>query len=509
MSVDASAEHPLSATRRSPINLTWLIGQAICVAVALVPFLLPAIPVGTDIIKHLMVARVLADYRDPVLAYSQHFWVHWRPTPTSLGDLTLAGLVQVFEPIIAAKAYFVVYAAGLCVSGRFFLQRLGRPPHAALLLLPLVHSFFVFSGFLPFIGAIALYPLLLGILVGYRPSALKSLALACVLTAMFGFHLVGAAIGCFTVLMFAVDVERRNVRWLDALSVAPAGALIVYFQLTKPAEAGGALFHGPLGQIKAYLAYNIWTLSDGASMAALALLAALGAVAFADVVRKRVANARLLLLAVALVAIGLVMPYQMGSAFIIGSRTLPFAVIAAVGALQWNGLRLRAAAVVLSLFLVVSSTLNTERALAMQSDYRTFLSGMSSVREGSRVLPIVPNIGQGGSNYVYPFNGVEDLYQIYRGGSNPYVFADPFVPTGGNLLELKYHPTRATKHRHVPADYHGAFSVYDYVLCWECTADVMAVLSGEAPLVFRNGKLSIYGGSRSRTDTLPRGDAKK
>jgi hypothetical protein len=443
-----------------------------------------------------MAARVLADYSDPILRYSEHFAIHWRPTGTILGDLTLAGLVKIFDPLVAVKAYFVLFAAGLWLTGRFYFSQLGRPAHSAILLFPLLHSFFVFSGFLPFIGTIALYPLLLAVLLGYDAKYPKSAGLALILLALFGFHVVGAAVGCFSVMFLSIDLKRKAIAWMDVASIVPAAALLLYFKLTKPPGTNALYFHGPLGQIKAYIGYNTWTLSRTAGWLALLLLAGLTGLALQDVVARRVARPGLLALATVLVGIGLVMPYQIGDVFIVGSRTLPFAFIAAAGALDWSPVRLRSAAAAICLFLAVSSLLNTRRVLAVQETYRVFLSGLQAVRPGSRVLPIIEDIYQGGNEYIEPFAGVEDLYPIYRGGSDPYVFAEPYVKTGGNLLHLKYRPTYAYKYTTLPPEYAGVAQDYDYILCWGALPAVKAAIAKEEPLVFQNGPLSIYGRTR-------------
>jgi hypothetical protein len=483
--------------RASKSFIGWRAVQIFCILAALAPFLLPPVPVGTDLIKHLLAARVLANYSDPALHYSEHFSIQWRPTATVLGDLTLAGLIRLFDPIVAVKAYFVVFAAGLWLAGRFYFQRLGRPVHAVVLVLALLHSFFVFSGFLPFIGTIALYPLLLGVLVGYKPGFTKSVTLALVLLALFGFHVVGAAVGSFSVFLFSVDIRRKSFCWPEVLAIGPVAALLVYFKATKPPGTNTLYFHGPLGQIKAYIGYNVWTLSRTAGWVALLLLAGLAGLALWDALGARLAHPRLLALAAVLAAIGLVMPYQIGDVFIVGSRTLPFALIAAAGALEWNAARLRWAAAVICAFLALSSFLNTGKALAVQNSYRVFLSGLQAVKPGSRVLPIIEDISQGGNEYIEPFAGVEDLYPIYRGGSDPYVFAEPYVKTGGNLLRLKYRPTYTYKYSQIKPDYRGATHDYDYILCWGELPTIKPVIEKEAPLVFQNGPLSIYGGSRA------------
>ena len=478
-----------------PLALTILV---LCFVIAVLPFLVPAIPAGTDVGKHLMVARVLADYSDPLLGYSPYFTIVWRPLPAVLGDLALAALVRLSEPLLAVKLYYLAFAAGLWICARFYLNSLRQPAFAAILLFPLLHTFYVFSGFLPFIVTFAIYPLLLGIVIGRPPSCLRSLALALTLLVLYGFHPIGAAVGCFSVVFLSIDRERRSVSWISVLSVLPASLLMAYFLLTKVRTT--PQFHSPLGQIKAYVAYNVFSLSRSSSYLFVLLLFLLGAVAVWDALHNKTFHGRLLALAAVLIAIGLVMPYQVGAEFIIGSRTLPFAITATVGAVRWSAKRLRAAALAACLFLVSSAALNLHQLLAVQPSYRVFLSGMPSVRLGSKILPIIKNVRFGGNEYISPFNGVEDLYNVYRGGANPYVFADPIVRTGGNLLHATFSRSYTSKFLGGGTpDYRGVANDYDYIICWGCPPAVTAVIEREAPLVFRNGLLSVYQGSNQHT----------
>jgi len=492
---DSCLEQRNSELTSGPLPLVIL---ALCFVISVLPFLVPAIPAGTDVGKHLMVARVLADYSDPLLGYSRYFNIVWRPLPAVFGDLALAALVKLSEPLLAVKLYYLTFAAGLWICARFYLASLRQPAFAAILLFPLLHTFYVFSGFLPFIVTFAVYPLLLGILIGRPPSRLRSLVLALTLLVLYGFHPIGATVGCFSVLFLSIHPKRWSVSWISVLSVLPASLLMAYFSLTKIRAT--PQFHSPLGQIKAYVAYNVFSFSRSSSYLFIFLLLLLGAVAVRDAVHNRIFHGRLLVLAAVLIAIGLVMPYQVGADFIIGSRTLPFAIITTVGALRWSPKRLRAAALAASLFLVFSAALNLHQLLAVQASYRVFLSGMPSVKFGSKILPIIEDVRFGGNEYIYPFNGVEDLYNVYRGGANPYVFADPIVRTGGNLLHATFSRSYTSKFLGGGTpDYQGVSDDYDYVICWECAPAVTTVIEREAPLVFRNGLLSVYQGSSQHT----------
>ena len=198
-------------------------------SIAMAPFLLPAIPSGTDTFKHLLVSRVLADYHEPAFNYGRDFEVLWKPLPTVLGDLILAGFLRVAGPPMAAKLYLIAFAAGFWLSGRYLLRTLGLPGHAAVLLFPILHSFFVFSAFLPFLGTIAVFPLIPGVLIGVRRGPRRFLLLTLLPIVLYGFHPVGVVIGCFTVCIYALDTVRRQVHWDDVAALVPASMLFLYY----------------------------------------------------------------------------------------------------------------------------------------------------------------------------------------------------------------------------------------------------------------------------------------
>ncbi len=469
------------------------------VITALLPFIVPDIPVGTDLYKHLMAARVLANYGNSLLGYYHYFQICWRPVPTALGDLTLTAFVKVFSPIAALKAYFIVFAAGLAWTGSFYLRRVGLPGCAVILILPLLHSFYVFSGFLPFIGSLVLYPLLLGVMTGTPAGPYKFVCLTLILVGLYGFHIVGAVVGCFSVAVCALNLRKLSFLGLvsshseSLLVILPSSGLIVYYAATKIHDTGRPLFHTPLGQIKAYIGYNVWSLSPIASWLFALFLAFLAGTVLWHIHAGRIVHNRLLLLSVMLVIIGCFMPYQVGAEFVVGPRTLPFALIAAVGALKWDARLFRASVVLSCVFVAISAASNTSNALAVQTSYRVFLSGTDAIKPGSKVLPIIEDLTLGGNQYIQPFSSIEDLYNIYRGGSNPYVFAEPYVGTGANLLRAKYAFKFLSKYTvHEPIDYRRASEGYDYIICWGRLPTIKPEVATAAPLVFESGLLSIY-----------------
>jgi hypothetical protein len=474
------------------VQLLWNLVPVLCIVAAAAPFILPRIPVGNDFAKHVMVARVLTSYNQPKYGYASHFDLDLKPRPTVLGELALAGLEKVFEPFDAAKAYLALFVAGLWLAGRFLAVRAGQPALAGVLLLPLAHSWPVFVGLLPFIGSIPFFALLLGVLIGQPRGPARSAWICLLLLVLDGFHIVGLAAGCFAVVLFAFDrKDRWRVAWGDLLALAPAVCLAGHFLIHDRRQSSKWYYHGPIGQIKAYLGYNAWTLSRVAGVLFLGLAVALAAWVAWQAYRER-KKPRLLLLAAAMVVAGLLLPVQIGDWFVVGSRTFPFAVVATLGFLRFSRPSCRVVAAVVCGFLAVSACLNTRIALHAQEAYRIFLSGMPAVDYGARMLPVIEDLNTGGNQYVQPFAGIEDTYNVYRGGSNPYCLATPTFKTGAVILRSKYAPDYAFRYSDLVPDYSGVSRKYDYVVLFGKLPEARRVVAGEMCLGFSNGPLSVF-----------------
>jgi hypothetical protein len=485
----------MDSPQRSAIGARLLrnLVPALCILAALAPFVVPHIPVmGTDVPKHVMVARVLSSYNQAKYGYASHFDLSFAPRSTILGALALAGLAKFMDPFDAAKAYLALFIAGLWFAGRFLAVRCGQPAIAGLLLLPLAHSGLVFLGLMPFIVTIPLYALLLGVLIG-QPRGLARPAWICLLLLfLYGFHVFGLAAGCLAVVLFAFDrKDRWRVAWSDLLAMAPAVCLAGYFLFHERGNSSRWIYQSPLGQLKVYLGYNAWSLSGVAGLLFIGMVLALAAWVAWQAYRER-KRPRLLLLAAAMVVAGLLLPVQMANWYVVGSRTFPFVVIASLAFLRFSERSAGILAAVVLGYLTVSAGLNTRIALKVQDQYRIFFSGIPAVDYGSRILPIVEAPDGVWNRFIEPFGGIEDAYNIYRGGSNPYCLAWPFYQTGATILRSRYGLEYAFKYSDETPVYSGVSRKYDYVVVYGKLPGVRQALAEEMCVAFVNGPLSVY-----------------
>lgn len=480
---------------------------------AISPFLIPAIPVSGDALKHLMVGRVIAAYRDPLLRYDRYFDVIFSARPTVLPELLLAGLEMFLRPLIALKAFIGGFVALLWLANWRMLRHVGAPFYAAVILLPLAQSFTAVMGMLPYVVSFALFPFLLAALMDRRRTPWRVAGLAGWLVLLYAFHIVGAAAGALAVVLFALQWKdgKLRVAWLDLAALAPVFVLALDFLIGRQHGQSSDFFYYPFWHhLRAYFGFNVSTLSRPTSFVFMAAILALAGTAVVQWRRGHIL-AKPALLALLLTGIGFALPYKIGGWLYAGSRTLPFALIAAVASLNLKTRGWKIAAGGSMALLLMSSILNTRAALRVQPLYGEFLSGMETVSYGSAILPVIEDLTFGGNPLVAPFLDIEDLYNIERGGSNPYVFAEPFrapaqagahrpeggVMTGATLLRFKYPTFYTSKFSSIPAnqrrwDLRGANRIYDYFLIYGDVPGAAKAIEAQARPIFSNGRLRIY-----------------
>lgn len=455
------------------------------------PFTAPPIPVGTDTPKQLMIARIVAEYHNPVLAYARDYTLDLKPRSTVFATLALAALVKVMDPFLAVRVLFALFVLALWLAGRFLAVSAGLPSITALLLLPLAHTLYVFSGFVPFVFAVAVYPVLLGLLLG-KASGWKRWGIAAgALLLLYSLHIVGWAIGCLSVAVAAFVRGDRKLGLCDMTAILPSAIVSGMFLLSRESGYSQWQYQSPVRHVLSYFVYNAATLSRVATYAALLLFAMFVTWIGYALVRGR-GQRWLLLLCCGLIAAGICLPVQIADWFIVGARTFPFAVIIGITGLRMTGSALFRSVLLATAYILISSVLNTVCAMAVQSKYNQFLAGLPYVRYGSRILPIVEDLSLGGNQFIQPFAGIEDAYNIYRGGSNPYTFTYPNLRTGAATLRLLWGRTHVGKYSSNTVDYHGVSKKYDYVLLVGRLQDVRHQVSSEMCQIYRNDLITLY-----------------
>ena len=157
------------------------------VALACLPYYAAAVPPMADLPAHVLVARIVADYSDAALRFSDYFTVEWAASPTALFYLVLVPLQKVVGPFTDARLYLTAWVVLTWLSATCLAKALRQqePWLAGLVSLPLAFCWYAYNGFLPFLMSLPLFAFSVAVwCTEWKPLA-KTLALSALLLALF------------------------------------------------------------------------------------------------------------------------------------------------------------------------------------------------------------------------------------------------------------------------------------------------------------------------------------
>ncbi len=494
-------------TRHSTPTLAELALLGLLLFLALLPFLVNPIPVANDLHQQVFQARVIASFNDPFFHFPEHYTLDLTPRYTFLPITLLSGLTGLFEPYVAVKIYYLLMFAVLWATARWAFVAMGQSPWAAMLVLPLAHSAFPFLGNYAYFSSIAVSPLLLGALAAKPTGLRRFLLIGGIFLLFYATHVFGIVAGGFTLFVFAVVPKDSTSRpnWLgivksfalDCLAALPAIALTLYSMAgTRGGTAAQTIYFAPLNQVKAFFAFFAIGISRPAGIL---LLAALGTVAVILWLQRGngQTDRRLIVLALGLIVLDILLPVQWRSWWGVGVRTAAFAAIAAIAALRFSPSAWQRAAIASLALLTATSTLSAIAEKAAYPVYEDFLAGLPYVAPGSKILPIVQQRTAGNLEMMV---GIADVYNIYRGGSNPYCFASPRMAFGNSLLNSRLGYPEAHLYDVPPPPvetYRNIGDSYDYIVVFGDFPGLAAVLDSSAKPIFSRNRLTVFQSRRN------------
>lgn len=467
------------------------------------PFYVSIVPPLADLPAHVLVARVLLNFDDPVLQFSEYFAVHWTIAPTSLFYAFMTLLQKALGPIMDARVYLTIWVTLTWLGVAYLASVLGqrKPWDAALLALPLAFCGYAYQGYLPFLMGFPLFAFAVAIWFnGWKP-AVKLPALWIVLLLLFGFHIVGAAAAgaAISTAELVQAIRERELRTLVkcAAALTPLLLLTVFYLFGQEGPSADIRYSGVIDQVLDVVKFTAATLDDRAALLMLAWLVGLFLV-FLLHWHGWVAQLPLLWAMVAVAGLSVAMPGSLGALWPAGPRLLPFALILLVAGMPWDTWRMHAPAAVGLLLLVGLCVATTLHVRHLDAGYRDILSAIDHVQPGKRVLPIMGR--PDGVRWTSPYQHAGDWVTSARGGTNPFVFATPYVRTAAAplifrlasdapLLPIGFEPKRGADF------YRAAAKPFDYVLTWGDTVEIVAVrdaIGRDKTLVYQRGHAHLF-----------------
>jgi len=463
----------------------------------------------TDVTQHVLVARIVSDSSDSSLAFARYFNVQWSFAPGSLFYLLLSQLQGVVGPFWDAKVFLSLWVLALWTSGWIAGKAVGQtdPWVAALGTLPLAFSWYVYMGLLPFILTFPLFLLTVSAWCGARGNRQLILTALC-LVCLFLSHAVGAAAGLLAIAVIALSTVTRET-WLRSIArlsiaAAPVVVLLVAYVLGDRAPTVRVVTLNPLVNVVDLCKFTVTTLSTATGLLVLVWLTGVLSVALGALRARSTRLWPFLGAAATLVLVAMVIPSSLGSLWPAGPRLVPFALLLIVVALPWSR---HPRVVVLPLLIALLSGMGFftyRHAGRLNRDFRDFLSICDLVAPGSRLLPILLDPNEG-SRWVAPFWSLGSACTVRRGGTNPYVFAAPYVKTGASPLAFRRPGDRQYAFlydRLGPASrYRGVSAFYDYVLLWGESSEIDTVLAGEMVRVATQGRATLFAAEPAAAQT--------
>lgn len=496
-----SASSAGSAELRPRTGLSVVAG-VIGVVLCSLPFYLSVVPPMTDVPAHVLVARIIAEYDDPVLRFSDYFTIEWALAPCVLCYWLLVQLQQLVGPYWDARVYLTIWVLTTWFAVWYLAKVQGQrdPWLAALVALPLAFCWYAYKGFLPFLMTLPLFALSIAVWFADLRPVVKVPLLWALLAMLFGFHIVGTAAAVAVILIgactqvFILREDRRQLVWAG-MSVIPVLLITGGYLLAQESPSATIGYRDLLSQVVDVVKFTAATLDETAAALMLVWLVLLGLV-FVVRWRDLTKASPILISAAVLLGLSIAMPGSLGALWPAGPRLLPFAIVLLVAGVRWGELHRMAVVASCVLLLAGLSLFTARRVIDLDRGFRDLLGAADMVRPGTRVLPIVVD-QHFGSRWTTPYLHVATIYTMTRGGSNPYVLADPHVLTGASPLKFR-HASDARqfaflydKNRGAP-DYKGVGDYYDYVLLWGASPAIADVLDQEMSRVYARGAATLF-----------------
>lgn len=475
-----------------------LLGVLLCV----IPFYISIVPPMTDVPQHVLISRIISEYDNPILRFSDYFTVEWVLAPTTLFYLIFTPLQKVVGPFWDARLYLTIWVIStwLAVWHLSNVRKQDNPWIAPLIALPITFCWYAYQGFLPYLMTIPLFVLTVAVWMGNMGIARKIFLMWCITLVLFGFHIVGAAVAAATIIFMAcIQVLSGKNDWgvfkWAIISNVPLVLVTGVYLGGNSAPKSLITYHSLPSQVFDTIKFTCTSLNSTAAALLLLWLCTLIIIliAFRNYMSR---EQNILFSAAMLFFLSIAMPVSLGALWPAGPRIMPFAIVLLVVSLPWEKFQKKQIILSSVTLLACLSLFTSMHAHALDSGYRSVLAAAKHIEPGSNILPIVVDKDLG-SRWTTPYLHPAAILTTTKGGANPYVPASPYVLTGATPLKFK-NPTKNRKYAFFhetdskPEDYMGVGSSYNYVIMWGNSMPIEAIISGEMSILYEEGRMIIY-----------------
>ena len=476
-----------------------------------------------DLPQHLAAIRVLHDFDDPILRFSQFFELQLLRTQYLTVYLTTHLLAYVLDLELAMRLVIAIVLLSVPWSLAALLRALGKDERFALLAFPLAYNAHFLLGFLNFIAAIGLmlYGLSLAVQIREREQARvrtskHAVLLGVVALACFYSHVVPFALLGLGVLLIALERDLRAViRRLVPL--VPCGvAALLWLRTSAAGQATLAAAQGAgdgkriehTAAAQAFAQLPMWMTDilareeDGqlllvwCGLVAFALLCSLISPARRDLGAsdlQRSLGRRLFVLAPLCALLYFVTPTSYDWIWPIAQR---FPLLAAIAVVLWIAplQRWLTNAILIGSFLCAAASFHhagSSFGMFSRLEVGDFDHALAAIPPGQRVAGLI--YGRGSRNVAFsPFIHFVAYYQARKGGAVMFTFAD-FPQSPFRFREDNRPPRVQPRWEWTPERVRPAKDLawYDYVLVRGVAPRLARPDSGFTP-VYRGAPWSVW-----------------
>lgn len=202
----------------------------------LLPIWIVQYPAAADYWNHLLKARIVAEYGNPMLDYRKYYQIVLLPIPNATSTLVMALLMKIVSPMIAGKMFLSLYAILLAFSSRY-LVRAARVPFRALEYIgfAVIYNPCIWDGYVDSCLSVAIAQFAIGYWLKTRDNASPGVAFIYLLLVILTYftHLWGVVVLLGVVFMLSITESRmRKLIWLISFIVVGL-MLLVYSQGTS------------------------------------------------------------------------------------------------------------------------------------------------------------------------------------------------------------------------------------------------------------------------------------
>jgi hypothetical protein len=482
---------------------------------AIAPVWFVSYPPLTDYAKHLLLAKVMSEFNDPVFPYSRFFELHRFPIPNLIFQLGIIALLPIFNILTAGKIVLSLSMILFAFSIFYFLNCVAKEKMIfGLFGLTFIYNWYFNLGLVNFYIGLGLF----FVTLGYWWKEQNTCSISNSVTLLFLFlllyisHVFAYAAGVFAIgILSAMSFVRIKEILKKAAPLIPSLLLFfgyLYISTTAPGAKQSPGFSNLPDLIIQFVTSFLYFSRVELFLYILPLACYLFFFACMLIEKKPIRlnhgnlvfdfttmEGKFFMLCTLFFVLYLILPWHGFGGWGLNQRLTLITVFVGIATFS---LPKRPIFVNGFLILVVISSLsfyiyNLTWYRKINREYMDFASGINYIEKNKTILPIILD-KKGDSVRTEPFRGFWAYYHLERGGIGPYFFAMPSNhPVAYKEQVNNYFKGPELLPPEVAnLDEKLQLEPYDYVLVWRGNEDIISKIKTSFKLIYKKGDLQIY-----------------